>query len=72
MMEEKDESKFPVDSKVRVTAKVLARNKDDEMESINLSGTTGTVKKLCGNDHFYVKTKHGTHYLHESKIKKEE
>lgn len=68
MVEKK--SKFPVKSKVKVTAKVLAKNKDGEMKPMKLSAETGTVKKLCGVDHFYVKTKHGIHYLHESKISK--
>lgn len=69
-MAKKEESKFPVNSKVKVTAKVLVKDKEGKMKPKNLSAMKGTVKKLCGKDHFYVKTKHGTHYLHESKISK--
>lgn len=66
----KKKSEHSVGSKVKVTARVLVRDNDGKMKPVNLTAEKGTVKKLCGKDHLYVKTKHGVHYLYESKVSK--
>lgn len=68
MDNEEKKYKFKVNSRVLVTAKVLVRSEKGEMKTMKFAKQKGTIKKLCGLDHFYVKTKYGIHYLHESKV----
>ncbi len=68
MNKEEKKSKFKIGSRVLVTAKVLIRTKKGKSETKKFAKEKGRVRKLCGLDHFYVQTKYGVHYLHESKV----
>ncbi len=63
---------YDMNDKVRVNAKVLVKNQESqEMETRVLANVTGTIVKVDGANnehHYYVKTPHGTHYLHNSKV----
>lgn len=59
---------FEMNEEVLLTAKVLKRN-NNVAETINLVDEPGEIVKI-DKDHLYVKTQHGTHYVHESKVEK--
>jgi len=50
---------FEIDDAVLVTGKVLV---DDSV--MDMDAESGTVKKVDRNDHYYVETQHGTHYVY--------
>lgn len=63
---------FNVDDAVLVTAKILSRDPEtNEAVHLNLSNEPGIVKKVdesVSDNHYYVQTQHGTHYLSEQKL----
>ena len=58
-----------VKDKVKLTDKVLKRTQG-KAETLNLVDEPGDIVKV-DKDHVYVKTQHGTHYVHESKVAKD-
>ncbi len=62
-----------VGAKVRAYGKVCFKDKTNEVVTKNLNAQSGTVKKVDkANDavHYYVETKYGVHYLHNTRVKK--
>ena len=59
---------FEIGEQVTLTAKVLKRS-NNIAQTLNLENEPGEIVKM-DKDHVYVKTQHGTHYVHESKVAK--
>lgn len=57
---------YKIDDSVKVTGKILKRTSEGSSIVI-LKNTPGKVKKV-DNDHYYVLTKHGMHYVKEDKL----
>jgi len=50
---------YAIDDAVLVTGRVLVGD-----ESMNFSAEPGIIKKVDRDDHYYVETQHGTHYVY--------
>ncbi len=60
---------YELGAAVLVTAKVLLLSSGGGAMTLDLENTPGVVKKADGDgEHYYVKTEHGTHYLHKTKL----
>lgn len=61
-----------IDNQVKVNARVLIKDrKTGKTKLITMTNVMGIIQKIDnanGVKHYYVKTKHGMHYLHESKV----
>lgn len=60
-------AKHKLNDKLKFTGKILKK----EGQSVvikNLTQEDGVVRKVDG-DHVYLQTVHGTHYLHQDKVK---
>ena len=58
---------FKIDDTVKVNTRILKKT-NEKMKTIKLDKEPGTVCKICCDDHYYIKTKFGVHYLHISKF----
>lgn len=56
-----------VKDKIKISCKVLVRNKDGKNETKNLISEEAIIEKIDRDD-YYVRTKYGTHIITESKI----
>jgi len=58
---------FKINDELKLTCKLLI-NTEEGPETINATNEPATVKKLCKDEHYYVETQHGVHYVHSSKL----
>lgn len=59
--------KFKKDDSVKISGKILKRDKDGKAQTLDLNNEEGLVMKV-DIDHVFVKTKHGVHYVPEKQV----